>query len=64
MTVNECTRNNTCFDCDNVKCLLHGKKLSDCPRYHCERQGEGFMNCDSCAFIDRFIENERRRYET
>ena len=58
--IKECKRKNTCYDCDNERCWHHGKKEADCPKYHCDRQGDGFLNCDNCGFIDRFIEAIRR----
>lgn len=60
MTITECKRKNTCYDCDNERCLHHGKKEADCPKYRCDRQGDGFMECEHCAFIDRFIDDIRR----
>lgn len=63
MTISECTRNIPCIDCDETKCIFQGKKESDCPKYHCDRQGDGFMNCDNCGFIDKFIKEERQRYQ-
>lgn len=63
MTISECTRNIPCIDCDNMACFHQGKKESDCPKYHCDRQGDGFLNCEHCGFIDGFIQEERQRYK-
>jgi hypothetical protein len=63
MTISECTRNIPCIDCDNTACFHQGKKESDCPKYRCDRQGDGFMECDRCEFIDRFIEDIRRTHD-
>ena len=63
LTLTECISRNTCYDCDNEACLLHGKKEADCPKYRCDRQGDGFLNCDHCAFINRFILDMREEYE-
>lgn len=60
--VGECTRKNTCYDCDNKECCLHGKKESDCPKYRCDRKDTGFLNCSHCSFVDLVIKNERQRY--
>jgi hypothetical protein len=57
VTFSECTRLNTCYDCDNEKCWHHGKKESDCPKYRCSD-----LDCDHCEFIDRFIEDMRKEY--
>lgn len=62
VTMSECTRKNTCYDCDNEKCWYHGKKEADCPKYHCDREGDMFLNCDRCAFTDRYIEDMRKEY--
>lgn len=58
MTLYKCTRQNTCYDCDNEKCTWHGDKGADCPKYKCDRD----MDCEHCEFIDEFIEEERKKY--
>ena len=63
ITFGECTRLTTCYDCDNEKCWHHGKKESDCPTYRCDQQGNGWLDCGHCAFIDRFIEDMREEYK-
>ena len=60
VTMSECTRKNTCYDCDNKNCWFHGKKEADCPKYHCDNDIED--DCEHCAFIDAYIEEERKRY--
>lgn len=60
-TLTECTRKNTCYDCENERCSLVGEKMSDCPKYHCDNPN-GTYDCDHCAFIDEFIEMERESY--
>ena len=62
LTLTECTRQNTCFDCDNQECIFVGKKESDCPKYRCDRPDESFRDCEHCGFIDGFIEEMRRQY--
>ena len=57
LTMSECTRNNFCFECDNEKCVLHGKKESDCPIWWCGRPDD---NCEHCAFIDRLISDWKK----
>ena len=61
-TLRECTRQNTCFDCDNQECISHGYKGADCPKYHCDNPN-GFDNCYDCEFIDGFIEEMRKEYK-
>ena len=63
MELKECNRKNSCFDCDNTKCYHAGKKEADCPKYRCNRDGYGFLNCDNCAFVDRIIKSERQIYK-
>lgn len=63
ITINECTRRNTCYDCDNEKCVLHGKKKSDCPKYVCDMPEPYHNDCENCAFIDEFIDLARREYK-
>ena len=61
LTLNECTRPTTCYDCDNQECISHGDKGADCPKYHCDNP-KGLDNCDECEFIDGFIGVMRRQY--
>lgn len=61
-TLTECTRQNTCHDCENERCCLAGKKKSDCPKYHCDNPN-GTDDCDHCAFIDDYIEHMRKSYK-
>ena len=60
-TVSECTRNVPCIDCDNARCWFHGKKESDCPKYHCDNTTHDCEN--GCAFIDEFIADLRKGAE-
>lgn len=62
MTIEECTRQNTCYDCDNDKCVFAGKKEADCPKYRCDRPVI-FQDCDKCGFVDKFIEDMREIYK-
>lgn len=62
LTMSECTRKTTCYDCDNQACWHHGKKEADCPKWKCDRPQELMYQCDRCSFIDRYIEEERKRY--
>ena len=61
MTLSKCTRQNTCYDCDNKKCRHHGKKEADCPKYKCDNKK--LLDCDHCSFIDWFIEEMREEYK-
>lgn len=56
LTMSECTRKNTCYDCDNEACWFHGQKEADCPKYGCNE------DCEKCEFINDWIEEERREY--
>lgn len=58
LTMSECTRKNTCYDCDNEDCSFHGSKGADCPKYYCDK----WYDCDHCEFINDFIEEERKKY--
>lgn len=59
--ISECKRNNLCVDCDNTRCHFQGKKLSDCPKWKCDRPGG--MDCDNCTFIDGYIDLMRHQQE-
>jgi len=61
VTLKVCTRQNACYDCENERCILAGYKKSDCPKYRCDNPN-GVDDCDHCAFIDEFIEMERKSY--
>lgn len=63
MTITECTRQNTCYDCDDKKCSGHGDKEADCPKYRCDRPNGFEYKCEKCAFIDRYIEAMRKEYK-
>lgn len=54
LTLSECTRNNLCVDCDSKTCLHAGKLIADCPKYHCDREGDFFEHCESCMFLKEF----------
>ena len=54
-----CTRQNTCFDCDNTECFGHGGKGADCPKLRCDNPGG---DCDDCEFINNFIDEMREEY--
>lgn len=57
----ECHRKNLCVDCDMEICGHAGKKEADCPHYHCPYPN---LDCETeCSFIDRFIEEMRRKNE-
>ena len=59
----ECTRDNFCYECTNIKCVLHGKKESDCPKYSCDMPEIVQYNCEHCPFIDRYIKKVRKEKE-
>ena len=60
-TLTECTRQNTCYDCDDEKCRRKGDKGQDCPKYTCDNP-KGLYNCDHCRFINKFIKDMRKGY--
>lgn len=60
ITLTECIRQNTCYDCDNERCAFHGDKEADCPKYHCDNAV--LLDCDHCSFIDGFIRDMRKEY--
>lgn len=62
ITLNECYRNNTCYDCDNEECGHHGDKGADCPKYYCDNP-KGLQDCEHCEFIDQFIADMRIEYQ-
>ena len=62
-SMSECKRDNLCVDCDNNKCCLAGKLLSDCPKYRCDRTKDKFEDCDSCDFIKDFVKEQREYYK-
>ena len=61
VSISECTRKTTCYDCGNEKCWHHGQKESDCPKYRCDNKV--LLDCDNCGFIDEFIEEMREFYK-
>lgn len=63
MTIKECHRKNLCVDCDNTACWFHGKLMSDCPKYRCDRKGELFEDCETCDFLKQF-KKEMKEGET
>jgi len=62
ITMTKCTRQNTCYDCDEERCWHHGKKEADCPKYRCDRPEHLQYHCTRCSFIDRFIKDMRKEY--
>ena len=58
LTMSECTRKTTCYDCDNEDCFFRGIKGADCPKYYCDK----WCDCDHCEFINDFIEEKRKEY--
>lgn len=61
LVIDECTRSILCVDCGDERCIHHGKKESDCPKYWCDNP-YGLDNCDECDFIDEFIKEMRKQY--
>ena len=60
VTLSDCTRPTTCYDCTEESCLHHGDKEADCPKYHCDNAV--ILDCEHCGFIDHFIEDMRQVY--
>ena len=63
VSMSECKRDNLCVDCDDNKCWLAGKILSDCPKYHCDRPKDHIEDCSTCDFIKEFQKNQREYYK-
>ena len=59
--IQECKKSIPCVDCKDTSCILHGKKESDCPKYHCDRPDSLKFECNNCAFIDKYIEDMRKQ---
>ena len=57
VTLSECTRPTTCYDCTEESCWHHGDKGADCPKVDCRE-----MDCEHCGFIDSFIQDMRQVY--
>ena len=51
MSLEECTRDNTCYECDNMSCYHAGRKDADCPFYECSRPDGWKYQCDTCAAL-------------
>ena len=60
----ECKRHDLCIDCDEKKCLLAGKLISDCPMYKCDRKGRQYENCKTCELLKQLHTERRRANET
>lgn len=52
--IRECHRVNWCVDCDDNKCLHHGKIGADCPKWECDN--ENILDCENCDFIKELYE--------
>ena len=60
LTMADCHRPTTCYDCTEESCLFHGDKGADCPKYHCDNAV--LNDCENCSFIDAFIDDMRQVY--
>lgn len=49
-----CTRNNTCYKCDNKECWHCGDIEADCIIYECFRPDD--MNCHNCEYNQNYRE--------
>ena len=66
--ISECTKNNMCVDCDDDSCKFKGNLRADCPKYKCDRGGAlesgiGYEDCESCLFMKKWAEGQRRYYK-
>lgn len=59
--IKECKRDNLCYECDNKKCWHAGQLIADCTLYKCNREGNGYEDCESCDLLKQIIK-EKRRY--
>lgn len=57
-----CNKNMLCVDCNDTKCLGAGEIISDCPKYHCDRESGHINDCETCNFIKQFQKNMRKEY--
>lgn len=55
MKMRVCKRDNLCYKCDDDKCLHHGSKVADCPKYKCDRKLHLREKCYSCYFWRKYI---------
>lgn len=62
MIITECTRQNLCVDCDDETCWHHGKLISDCPKYICDRPKSRKEECETCEFLKKYQEEMRKVY--
>ena len=58
--ISECTRNNFCYECNNEKCIHHGKIEADCPKYKCDLPEPMTYDCEHCSWIKRLIEKLKK----
>lgn len=56
-----CNRDNLCVDCDNEKCVHHGRIIADCPQYDCAN--EPLYDCEHCDFIKKWLREYRKAEE-
>lgn len=61
LKIKDCEENNLCVDCKNEECLLHGKAMSDCPKYDCDNKK--MYDCDNCASLKAHQEQGRLYYK-
>lgn len=59
LKIKDCEENNLCVDCKNEKCALHGKAMSDCPKYDCDN--DPLYDCENCASL-KVHQKERRMF--
>ena len=59
--ISECTRDCFCKDCDNIRCLHHGKREADCPKYMCDMANK--LDCDNCEWLDEWYKETRKETE-
>lgn len=59
--ISECKRDCFCKDCDNIRCLHHGKREADCPKYMCDMANK--FDCDNCKWLDEWYKEMRKGTE-
>lgn len=58
--IHECHRINFCIDCDDEKCWFAGELIADCPLWKCNREGDLFEDCKSCALLKQIYKEGRK----
>lgn len=47
-----------CKDCNDIRCLHHGKRAADCPKYICDMANK--LDCDNCEWLNEWYKVMRK----